>query len=94
MRTPGFTAEQSLGDAATPYRASARWAHGPGSVWPAGLDVRCRVRRRTGSVRRDFAEATTVTCEPGSSSVCEEYCDHAGGGMSSNPDGSTTCTVM
>lgn len=34
-----------------------------------------------------------TTCEPGSESVCQEWCDHAGGGMSSNPDGSTTCTV-
>ena len=37
--------------------------------------------------------STSTTCEPGSETVCEEWCQHAGGGMSSNPDGSTTCTV-
>jgi hypothetical protein len=34
-----------------------------------------------------------LTCEPGQESMCQDWCDHAGGGMSSNPDGSTTCTV-
>jgi hypothetical protein len=34
-----------------------------------------------------------TTCEPGTESMCQDWCDHAGGGMSSNPDGSTTCTV-
>lgn len=37
--------------------------------------------------------STTLNCEPGSEGVCQEWCDHAGGGMQSNPDGSTTCTV-
>jgi hypothetical protein len=37
--------------------------------------------------------STRLTCEPGSESTCMEWCDHAGGGLSSNPDGSTTCTV-
>jgi hypothetical protein len=36
---------------------------------------------------------TAVTCAPGTESYCEAWCSHAGGGMSSNPDGSTTCTV-
>ncbi|RKT09656.1 hypothetical protein BX285_6757 [Streptomyces sp. 1114.5] len=100
MRTPGFTAEQSLDAAAPRYRAAAaggvREPGGvePSRVRPAGLNIRCGTRRRAGAVRRDFAEVMTVTCEPGSSSVCEDYCAHAGGGMSSNPDGSTTCTVM
>src|SRR4051794_3490426 len=40
------------------------------------------------------ALATRVTCEPGSEAVCEGFCTLEGGGMSSNPDGSTTCTVM
>lgn len=40
------------------------------------------------------AAATEVTCAPGSEDVCTAWCDHAGGGMQSNPDGSTTCTVM
>lgn len=37
--------------------------------------------------------STQLTCEPGSESMCQDWCDHAGGGMQSNPDGSTTCTV-
>ena len=37
------------------------------------------------------AIAGTVTCEQGSESVCVEYCDHVGGGVASNPDGSVTC---
>ena len=37
------------------------------------------------------AIAGTVTCEQGSECVCVEYCDHVGGGVASNPDGSVTC---
>ncbi|MDL5368228.1 hypothetical protein QSH18_21690 [Xanthomonas sp. NCPPB 2654] len=40
------------------------------------------------------AKGTQLDCQPGSQAVCEEWCTHAGGGMSSNPDGSVTCTVM
>jgi hypothetical protein len=40
------------------------------------------------------ASATQVTCEPGSEAVCDAWCSHAGGGMSTNPDGSVTCTVV
>jgi hypothetical protein len=36
---------------------------------------------------------TELTCEPGAEAYCEDWCQHAGGGMSTNPDGSTTCTV-
>lgn len=32
-----------------------------------------------------------LTCEQGSSSLCEKYCMQEDGGMSSNPDGTTTC---
>lgn len=39
------------------------------------------------------APAMVTTCEPGTADICQDWCDHAGGGMSSNPDGSTTCTV-
>jgi hypothetical protein len=39
------------------------------------------------------ALAVRVTCEPGSEAVCEGFCTLEGGGMSSNPDGSTTCTA-
>jgi hypothetical protein len=38
------------------------------------------------------ALAGRLTCEPGSEALCEEYCTHTNGGMSSNPDGSVTCT--
>lgn len=34
-----------------------------------------------------------LDCQPGQESVCEDWCAHQGGGVSSNPDGSTTCTV-
>lgn len=37
--------------------------------------------------------ATSLTCEKGTANVCDAWCGHAGGGMSSNPDGSVTCTV-
>jgi hypothetical protein len=40
------------------------------------------------------ALALRVTCEPGSEAVCEGFCTLESGGMSSNPDGSTTCTMM
>ncbi len=40
------------------------------------------------------AKAGTVTCEQGSEAVCIEYCDHVGGGMGSNPDGSVTCHIL
>lgn len=32
-----------------------------------------------------------LTCEAGSSGICEEWCMKVAGGMSSNPDGSTSC---
>ncbi len=38
------------------------------------------------------ASAGSLTCEPGQEALCDEYCSHVGGGMSSNPDGSVTCT--
>ncbi|MBN6104378.1 hypothetical protein JR064_19625 [Xanthomonas sp. CFBP 8703] len=40
------------------------------------------------------AKGTQVDCQPGSEAVCDAWCKHAGGGMSSNPDGSVTCTVI
>ena len=40
------------------------------------------------------AVAGTVTCEQGSEAVCDGFCTKAGGGMQSNPDGSTTCTYV
>lgn len=40
------------------------------------------------------AKGTQVDCQPGSEAVCDAWCTHAGGGMSSNPDGSVTCTVI
>lgn len=37
------------------------------------------------------AIAGTVTCQQGSEAVCVAYCDHVGGGMGSNPDGTVSC---
>jgi hypothetical protein len=39
------------------------------------------------------ALAERLTCEQGSEAVCEGFCTLEGGGMSSNPDGTTTCTA-
>ena len=39
------------------------------------------------------ALAIRVTCEQGSEAVCEGFCTLTSGGMSSNPDGTTTCTA-
>lgn len=47
----------------------------------------------TRNVLRERATPTVATCEPGAESICVEWCDHAGGGLSSNPDGSVSCTV-
>ncbi|WP_327733371.1 hypothetical protein OG749_05315 [Streptomyces nojiriensis] len=33
-----------------------------------------------------------LTCEQGSEAICEEYCMKEAGGMSSNPDGTTSCS--
>src|SRR5438552_719030 len=38
------------------------------------------------------APSTVLTCEPRQEAVCKDWCQQQGGGMSSNPDGSTTCT--
>jgi hypothetical protein len=43
-------------------------------------------------------QAVVITCYPASSSWCGknfvQACDNAKGGMSTNPDGSTSCTVQ
>jgi hypothetical protein len=36
--------------------------------------------------------AGKLTCEMGSEAICESFCGSHGGGVSSNPDGTTTCT--
>jgi len=75
---PGFTAETATTTSGRGYRVRCT------ALAQAPVSPQWR-----GSVRA----VTEVTCEPGTSSLCEDYCQHAGGGMSSNPDGSTTCTV-
>jgi hypothetical protein len=40
------------------------------------------------------AGSTALNCPGASSDLCTAWCDHAGGGMQSNPDGSVTCTVL
>lgn len=75
---PGFTAEAATATSGQRYRAS-RAGFATAAVSPQW---------------RGLARAVTVLdCEAGSAGLCEDYCNHAGGGMSSNPDGSTTCTV-
>lgn len=39
-----------------------------------------------------YAMAGKLTCSQGSESVCDAWCGHVGGGMSSNPDGSVSCS--
>ena len=85
MKLPEFVAEASLYKTSTHYRAASFGSYRYG-VYPAGT---------VWSWQRPFAirARTELTCEPGSEAVCEAWCQHAGGGMSSNPDGSVTCTV-
>lgn len=60
-------------------------------VTPRGCP--CCASIEPGTVARFSRTPTTLDCEPGSEAVCDEWCAQQGGGMSSNPDGSTTCTI-
>jgi hypothetical protein len=60
-------------------------------VTPEGCPCCDVIATRRPTMMRE--SSTTLTCQPGSESTCQDWCDHAGGGMSSNPDGSTSCTV-
>jgi hypothetical protein len=83
-------------------QARATWSGRPGPgrpdcipgcicVTPEGCPCCDVVPDRMLAAARDTHVA--LTCQPGQDSMCQDWCDHQGGGMSSNPDGSTTCTV-
>ena len=103
-RSYGNASFAGRGDGTMVSPAQARWA---GSRRPGGLGrpciegcicvspdgCPCCDSMPIGLPKARREPSTALTCEPGSAGMCEEWCDHSGGGMSRNPDGSTTCTV-
>lgn len=54
----------------------------------------CPCCESIGSRQRALNSGTPIlTCGPGYEEVCTSICDVVGGGLQTNPNGTTTCTV-
>jgi hypothetical protein len=77
---PGFTAEAAVYASGRSYRVVAGTS---ASHAASGVFLSFAERSRSSGMRVRMHTRTPF----------EDWCDHVGGGLSSDPDGGTTCTI-